>query len=55
MLAVGAFSPLDRFMARDDYESVLDEMRLRDGTVFPIPLAVPVREDASAAPAARSR
>ena len=46
MLAVGAFSPLDRFMGRDDYESVLDEMRLHDGTVFPIPLAVPVREDA---------
>jgi sulfate adenylyltransferase len=42
MLAVGAFSPVDRFMARDDYESVLAEMRLRDGTVFPIPLAVPV-------------
>lgn len=42
MLAVGAFSPVDRFMARDDYESVLAEMRLHDGTVFPIPLAVPV-------------
>ena len=46
MLAVGAFSPLDRFMARDEYESVLYEMRLGDGTLFPIPLAVPVREDA---------
>ena len=45
MLAVGAFSPLDRFMARDDYESALYEMRLQDGTVFPIPFAVPVRED----------
>ena len=42
MLAVGAFSPVDRFMARDDYESVLREMRLYDGTVFPIPLAVTV-------------
>jgi sulfate adenylyltransferase len=42
MLAVGAFSPVDRFMARDDYEAVLHEMRLQDGTVFPIPLAVPV-------------
>jgi sulfate adenylyltransferase len=40
MLAVGAFSPLDRFMARDDYESVLYEMHLQDGTVFPIPLAL---------------
>jgi sulfate adenylyltransferase len=46
MLAVGAFSPLDRFMARDEYESVLYEMRLRDGALFPIPLAVPVHEGA---------
>jgi sulfate adenylyltransferase len=53
MLAVGAFSPLDRFMARDDYESVLYEMHLQDGTVFPIPLAVPVREDALRGAASR--
>ncbi len=46
MLAVGAFSPLDRFMGLDDYESVMYEMHLRDGTLFPIPLALPVREDA---------
>jgi sulfate adenylyltransferase len=45
MLAVGAFSPLDRFMARDEYESVLYEMRLRSGELFPIPLAVPCREE----------
>ena len=46
MLAVGAFSPLDRFMAHDEYESVLYEMHLQGGMLFPIPLAVPVREDA---------
>lgn len=45
MLAVGAFSPLDRFMARSEYESVLYEMRLRSGHLFPIPLAVPCREE----------
>jgi sulfate adenylyltransferase len=45
MLAVGAFSPLDRFMARDEYESVLYEMRLEGGELFPIPLAVPCREE----------
>ncbi len=45
MLAVGAFSPLDRFMARDEYESVLYEMRLKTGHLFPIPLAVPCREE----------
>ena len=46
MLAVGAFSPLDRFMSQDEYESVLYEMHLKNGALFPIPLAVPVREDA---------
>ena len=44
LLAVGAFSPLARFMGRDDYERVLEEMRLADGTLFPIPLTLPVGE-----------
>jgi sulfate adenylyltransferase len=42
MLAVGAFSPLDRFMGRADYERVLTEMRLADGQLFPIPVTLPV-------------
>ncbi len=46
LLAVGAFSPLDRFMPRDDHQRVLDEMRLANGYLFPIPIALPV--DASA-------
>ncbi len=45
MLAVGAFSPLDRFMAHDEYESVLYEMHLESGELFPIPLALPCREE----------
>ena len=45
MMAVGAFSPLDRFMGHDEYESVLYEMRLEGGALFPIPLAVPCREE----------
>ena len=28
LLAVGAFSPLDRFMGQEDYQRVLDEMRV---------------------------
>lgn len=31
LLAMGAFSPLDRFMTRGDYRRVLDEMRLTNG------------------------
>jgi sulfate adenylyltransferase len=46
LLATGAFSPLDRFMGKADYERVLTEMRLTDGTLFPIPIALPVDEDA---------
>ena len=45
MMAVGAFSPLDRFMPQEEYESVLYEMRLQGGELFPIPLAVPCREE----------
>ena len=40
LMAVGAFSPLDRFMGKADYERVLDEMRLADGTLFPIPITL---------------
>ena len=42
LLATGAFSPLDRFMGRDDHERVLEEMRLSAGHVFPIPVTLPV-------------
>lgn len=42
LLAVGAFSPLDRFMNRADFQSVLDTMRLADGTLFPMPITLPV-------------
>jgi sulfate adenylyltransferase len=45
LLATGAFSPLDRFMGKKDYQSVLDEMRLSSGHLFPIPIALPVDEE----------
>jgi sulfate adenylyltransferase len=44
LLATGAFSPLDRFMGKVDYDRVLEEMRLADGTLFPIPITLPVAE-----------
>jgi len=40
LLATGAFSPLDRFMGKADYEGVLSEMRLSDGTLFPMPITM---------------
>ena len=47
LLATGAFSPLDRFMGERDYRQTVGGMRLSDGTLFPIPVTLPV-EDPSA-------
>jgi sulfate adenylyltransferase len=46
LISCGALSPLAGFMCRADYERVLQEMRLRDGTLFPIPVTLPVDETA---------
>jgi len=43
LLSIGAFSPLDRFMGKADYMAVLQEMRLANGTLFPIPITLPVQ------------
>lgn len=47
LLATGAFSPLTGFMGRADYESVLANLRLADGTLWPMPITLPVPADAS--------
>ena len=46
LLAVGAFSPLSGFMGEADFRCVLDTMRLADGTLFPMPITLPVDESA---------
>jgi sulfate adenylyltransferase len=40
----GGFSPLRGFMCRSDYEKVCEAMRLRDGTLWPIPITLDVSE-----------
>lgn len=45
MLATGAFSPLDRFMGKADYQRVLTEMRLADGVLFPIPITLTIGKE----------
>ena len=46
LLATGAFSPLDRFMNQADYHRVLNEMRLSDNNLFPIPVTLGVKNAA---------
>jgi sulfate adenylyltransferase len=42
LLAVGGFSPLSTFMKKADYERVVGEKRLADGTLWPLPVVLPV-------------
>ncbi len=42
MIASGALSPLEGFMGRDDYERVVDEMRLANGLAWALPVCLAV-------------
>jgi len=45
LLMSGGFSPLRGFMTRAEYEGVRDEMRLPDGTLWPMPITLDVPEE----------
>ena len=47
MLASGALSPLEGFMGREDYERVVDEMRLADGLPWALPVCLAVERPPS--------
>jgi len=45
LLMNGGFSPLLSFLGRADYESVRDQMRLTDGTLWPVPVMLDVSDE----------
>lgn len=45
MLAMGAFSPLDGFMRQQDYLGVVENMRMADGTLWPIPITLSIPQE----------
>ena len=45
MLMNGGFSPLRGFLAKADYQGVCKNMRLTDGTIFPVPIILDVSEE----------
>ena len=49
LIATGAASPLEGFLGPADYASVLDTLRLADGTVWPLPFTLATDEQGLAA------
>nr|HQH74312.1 sulfate adenylyltransferase [bacterium] len=48
MLGIGAFTPLEGFMGRADWQGVCDDMRLANGVFWPIPITLSASADVAA-------
>ena len=48
LLLNGGFSPLTGFLTRDEYHSVVSDMRMPDGTLWPMPITLDVDGDSAA-------
>ncbi len=44
MIGIGAFSPLTGFMGQADFDSVIENMTLTDGNIWPIPITLATDE-----------
>ena len=45
LLLNGAFAPLTGFLGEADYQSVLKDSRLKNGSLWPMPITLDVNED----------
>jgi len=48
MIAIGGFSPINGFMNKADYQGVVDNMRMADGTVWSVPVTLSVTPEVAA-------
>jgi sulfate adenylyltransferase len=48
LIGVGLFSPLTGFLGKADYESVVEKLRLANGTVWSVPVTLPVTKEVAA-------
>ena len=47
MIMNGAFAPLNGFLGKNDYENVLSEMRLENGSLWPLPIMLDIDKEFS--------
>ncbi|UAL47816.1 sulfate adenylyltransferase [Sutcliffiella horikoshii] len=45
LIGVGLFSPLTGFLTKSDYESVVENLRLANGTIWAVPVTLPVTKE----------